>query len=111
MSTTTVPMIGLDDSPRARLTDPPTSHAAADGTAPKREHSWLMVEHALAAKSPLTAMWIWQYTVFEMGQWVSQSRITTAVAELAEQGVIVKAGVGVNPSGYKAQAWTLAGEA
>lgn len=111
MSITTVPMIGLEDTARARRTDALTSHAAADGTATEREHSWLQIEHALAAKSPMTAMWIWHYTVFEMGQWVSTSRITTGVTELARQGVIVRAGVMKNPSGYKAQAWTLVGEA
>lgn len=38
-----------DDKARARLTDPLTSHQAADGTTGTREHSWLLIERALAA--------------------------------------------------------------
>lgn len=110
MSTTSIPGIVLEgDTARARRTDPPQSHSAADGTAKKRELSWLLIEQSLAANAPMTAMGVWEFVNFRLGKYMSTSRATTGVTELARLGVIVPAGMGKNPSGYKAQLWTLAG--
>ena len=110
MSTTSIPGIVLEgDTARARRTDPPQSHSAADGTAKKREQSWLLIEKALAADAPMTAMGVWAFVNFQLGKYMSTSRATTGITELARMGVIVPAGMGKNPSGYKAQLWTLAG--
>lgn len=49
-----LPVVFPGDSARARRTDPLTSHAAADGTAGKRPHSWLLIERALAQNAPMT---------------------------------------------------------
>lgn len=96
-----------DDKPRARPTDALTSHAAADGTAKKREHSWLLIESALAANQPMTAQEIIQFIRTRMGVWISESRVTTAMSELKERGAVVEVGERVNPSHYRARAWAL----
>lgn len=98
------------DTSRARRTDALTSHAAADGTAQKRPHSWLLIERALADQSPQTAQELIQFIRFELGQWISESRVTTGVKELREAGAIVTCDTRVNPSGYKGTAYRLAEE-
>lgn len=104
----TVPAIHpAGDTARARRSDALTSHAAGDGTATKRPHSWLLIERALADKAPQTAQELIHYIRFEIGQWISESRVTTGVKELREAGAIVPCGTRVNPSGYKGTAYRL----
>lgn len=104
----TVPAIlTASDTARARRTDSLNSHAAADGTAQKRPHSWLLIERALADQSPQTAQELIQFIRTRYGQWISESRVTTGVKELREAGAIVTCDTRVNPSGYKGTAYRL----
>ena len=104
----TVPgILTNDDTARARLTDPLTSHAAADGTTHKRPHSWLLIERALHDNQPMTAQELVQYIRVRMGVWISESRTTTGVKELRDKGVITPAGTRPNPSGYHGTAYQL----
>jgi hypothetical protein len=104
----TLPSIFLnDDAPRARRTDSANSHAAADATTHKREHTWLLIEHALEANGPMTAQETVQYIRVRLGQWVSESRVTTSMKELRERGAISVTGERVNPSGYHATAYRI----
>lgn len=96
--------------PRARRTDPLTSHAAADGTGKSRPHSWLLIERALEQSAPMTAQELIRHIRTEMGVWISESRVTTAVSELREMGAIRQDGERRNPSGYAASAWRLTDE-
>lgn len=105
-----LPVVFPGDSARARRTDPLTSHAAADGTANKRPHSWLLIERALAQNAPMTAQEIIQHIRFQLGVWISESRVTTGVSELREMGAIRQDGERRNPSGYAASAWRLTDE-
>lgn len=105
----TVPAIHLaGDTARARRSDALTSHAAADGTASKRPHSWLLIETALSQNQPMTAQEIIQYIRVRLGTWISESRVTTGAKELREAGAIVVDGTRVNPSKYKGTAYRLA---
>lgn len=98
------------DSPRARLTDPDSSHAAADTSdragSTREVLSWLSLypdgltdaelEHlhtrsrAAAGHKPYTG-----------------ARLRTARAELVEAGRVVAVGKGISPSGRACTRWAL----
>lgn len=82
------PLIFPDDSPRARRTDPVTSHEAADATA----HAVAASQRAVAnifenENRPLTARDVEQLR-FVYGLPYSESRLRSAVAELGRLGVL-----------------------
>lgn len=88
------PMIFPDDSPRARTTDPLTSHEAADVSASSVALSHRVVEKILEdASGPLTDVQIIHRAIWEHGYRLSESRIRTARKELQTQGRVVDAGV------------------
>ena len=103
------------DSARARLTDPETSHAAADSiSAEALEESEAEVLDILAeAMHPLTDRQIerdhfdrvWQGAAAR--KW-EPSRLRTARKQLVASGRVVQDGVGRTPSGREAAAWRLA---
>lgn len=100
--------------PRARLTDPNTSHLAAE--AADLEGSQAVVHAVLEYAGPdgLTDEEISEGARQErfvaiVGRRYSDSRLRTARAELVERGVVVDAGhVRHTAFGYEARVWMLA---
>lgn len=106
MSTTTVPTVHPGDAPRARATDPLTSHAAADLTEDKVAASQRAVLAVLSeAMMPLTEE-IAGYLKREF----SPSRVRTARHELEEDGLVMCAGT-VKPPGKRAACRTWVAKA
>lgn len=69
----------FDDEPRVRVTDPLTSHEAADSTAPTRKQSQDLVHEQLRRSGPQAAYQV-EFALRFKG--VSASRVRTALVEL-----------------------------
>lgn len=96
------------DSPRARTTDPITSHEAADATVGKVAASQAIVYRILSdSPDPLTDEQIWSESS-HYGTW-SYTRIRTARGELVAKGLVRAVGV-VTPDGHRTRmtTWGLA---
>lgn len=120
-STIDVPLFeGLDvphqiypgDSPRVRLTDPPTSHRAADATAKSRPGSQKAVLDALHRDGPLAdhelVLAVQADATWNGARMYSPSRIRTARAELVEAGLVQDAGFTRSTvSGLDAIVWEI----
>ena len=93
------------DAPRARATDPLTSHEAADATQDTVAASQAAVRSLLLTRGDLTHMEMVQLLACEF----SPSRVRTACHELVEAG-IVEAGGKVRPEGHRTRmtVWRLA---
>ena len=101
----TVPQIVMDgDSPRARLTDPVTSHEAADSTAGSVKESQSWVFTLLDHFGPLADHELVEHSI---NTW-SPSRIRTARHELVELGAVTDAGFyRFTPAGRRAKVWQV----
>lgn len=99
----TLPALFPDDWARTRLSDPVTSHEAADSTDPHASHTAvlsLLREHGALAQ--------FQAEAHLNGQF-SPSRIRSAFSELEEQSRVKRLDDTVlTPRGRRAQLWGLA---
>jgi len=103
------------DTARARKTDPVTSHAAADSITPEgREASEHEVLAILAdADTPITAEAIASRHLNRAG-WgetphhYTDSRLRTALKQLADDGLVIRDGEGRTKSGRRAATWRAA---
>lgn len=114
-----IPPVIFDDSPRARRTDPTTSHQAADQTAHTRIPTKLAIERVLADTTiGLTADEIWHRLRNHYGYYCSKERVRTVLNEGA--GLSKRESVrfnaftrlpetGLSDNGNPAHLWTLAG--
>lgn len=107
------PAIFPDDSPRARLSDPDTSHEAADSTTNKRAASQaevirILTEfHMLADHQIVQAHQAIQERIGEDPKF-SPQRLRTARHELVEFGLVKFTGLyTLTPSGRRARVWGL----
>lgn len=104
----TLPIV-WPDSPRARRTDPLSSHEAADATAP---HVWESQEAALAILEmwgkPVTALQLEEISAAR-GVAFSAARMRSTLSELEEKGLVVRDGFAKPPRGRKRQLWKLKG--
>lgn len=96
------------DSPRARRTDPLSSHEAADATAP---HMWESQQATLAILQmwgmPLTSIQIEEIAAAR-GVAFSPQRLRSALPELEEKGLVERDGFVKRPSDRtKRQLWKL----
>ena len=108
---TTVPMIFPHDAPRARRSDPVTSHQAADRTTGRGGHaevlSWLSIypdgltDDEIAAKHRRSRKQTGQKPL-------SGSRLRTARQELVKSKEVVLLGDGTSDAGNPAQRWGIA---
>lgn len=102
----TVPTV-YPGSPRARATDPITSHEAADATQGSVAASQAAVISILTgAAAPLSDQQIAR-AAEAFGYRFSGSRLRTARHELEEDGVVVKAGTVKHPGRTRMAVWTL----
>jgi hypothetical protein len=94
-----------DDSPRARLDDPLTSHYAADmnDTAGSRRAVLLILQ---AYRKPLADFEIERIHKDAGGKYTGQ-RLRTARAELVECGIVSKAGQTTTPHDRRCLLWTM----
>lgn len=94
-----------DDSPRARVTDPLTSHYAADlnDTAGSRRAVLLILQ---AYGRPLADFEIEKIHDEAGGKYTGQ-RLRTARAELVERGTVTEAGESTTPHERKCITWAL----
>ena len=101
-----LPLIGVaGDSPRARRTDPLTSHAAADTS--NREDSQTVVRAVLTEHGPLADCEILAIAR-QHGSQFSEPRLRTARHELVEsREVHMVAEERKTPSGRNAKAWDI----
>lgn len=112
MATPTILSAVTDDSPRARATDPTTSHEAADSiSAAALEDSEREVLAIIrGASRPLCAQEIEK--AHERRRWATQpyglSRIRTAFKQLRDAGVLIESGSTKTTSGCTAKTYTLA---
>lgn len=99
---------GLDE-PRARRSDPVTSHMAADSISGEaREASELFVLQTVKRMSPLTDADIHDLAVIGGNHW-SESRLRTARKQLVDKGLIVCVDrEGRTDSGRSASRWAAA---
>lgn len=108
MSTRTIsaPQIVMEgDNPRARLSDPITSHEAADGTADQVKESQSAVYSLLASNGAQADFELIKHLE---GQW-SPSRVRTARHELVGLGVVEDSGhFKKTPSNFRAKVWQVA---
>jgi hypothetical protein len=82
------------DSPRVRVTDPVTSHEAADATTSVVAASQAAVAHILTdAGKSLTHEEIIQRGRWQYGYRFSDSRFRTATKELVDMGRVVNDGI------------------
>ena len=109
MNTNTVPAILPDDSPRARRTDPSTSHESADSnnvTGARLEVFALMSEpladHELVAKHAEVQALVGEPVTY------TPQRLRTARAELTESGLVEFTGMyRLTHTGRRAQVWAV----
>ncbi len=102
----TIPMLfETFDSPRARRTDPDTSHEAADrnDTAGSRRAVLLIMQ---AYRRQLTDHEIETIHTEAGGHYTGQ-RLRTARHELVDKGEVVHDGWKLGPSGYRTRLWRL----
>lgn len=96
------------DSPRARKTDPPTSHAAADSN---RLDSRAQVLAILRMCGPLADHeLVDQFDLYaaRMGIRFTPQRLRTARAELTRDGLVEYTGIDrLTPTGRRAQVWAV----
>lgn len=94
-----------DDSPRARRTDPLTSHEAADlnDTAGSRRAVLLILQ---AYGRPLADFEIEKIHDEAGGKYTGQ-RLRTARAELVERGVVADVGESITPHDRRCTTWAL----
>ena len=112
MSVNSVPIIG-DDSPRARRTDPETSHEAADSTAGAIRESRDFVFFLLEVGGPMCDHELvvdaekWARAFRDAPRW-SASRIRTARHELTCDLLVEHSGgFGRTSSGRRAKVWRV----
>lgn len=105
-----VPILFPNDSPRARATDPITSHEAADATTSIVQASQRAVAAIFEEKAkPLTAKEVEQFGIFQYGAQYSESRLRSACSELEKLGVLRRDGFRRLPGEKRRrQLWTLA---
>ena len=107
----TVPMIFPDDSPRARRSDPLTSHRAADITrgygAKTAVLSWLSIHKDGLTDDEIASKHI-RSTRRSGTKALSGSRLRTARSELVRDKQVIAAGEGTSDAGNPAQIWRLA---
>lgn len=100
-----------NDSPRARLTDPVTSHAAADSTAHLLAESSAEVLFLLQSCGPLADHELVKFHTRDFGfigtaPQFSPQRLRTARHELTETGHVMDTGIyRLTPSGRRAKVW------
>lgn len=111
MNAETLPIVFPDDSPRARRTDPETSHAAADmaDTAGSRIAVLTVLR---ASRRPLADFEIaraWAQRLEATRRFgtvaYTDSRLRTARAELVGSGAVIPDGETRTPSGRRSQTW------
>lgn len=105
----TLPIVFPDDSPRARRSDPISSHEAADATAGS---VWASQQAALdimrAHGKPMTALQIEQIAAARELPY-SPSRMRSTLSELVELGSVERDGFTAPPRGRRRQLWRLVG--
>ncbi|QDZ15813.1 hypothetical protein [Humibacter ginsenosidimutans] len=90
--------------PRARLTDPITSHEAADSVDIWPSHQAVLDQLEIAGAEGMT-----QPELIAALPYMSDSRVRSAVGELAAEGKVVFAGFyRMTPRGRRSQVWVLA---
>ncbi len=90
------------DGPRARKSDPLTSHLAADSNNPAASRQFVM--DCLHKRGPLA-----QFELEELAQGLwSPSRVRTAVSELVTRDLVEFTGLHrLTPSGRSARVWSV----
>ena len=99
----------LVDEPRARVTDPVTSHEAADSISGEaREASELFVLDAVKAYGPVTDAGVFDLAQISGHKW-SPSRLRTARAQLVSKGLVTELDhEGRSASGCRMTRWAVA---
>lgn len=105
----TLPIVFPDDAPRARATDPITSHEAADAAAGS---VWASQQAALAIieahGKPITALQVEGVAQIRELPF-SSSRMRSALPELEKKDLVERAGFTSPPRGRRRQLWALVG--
>jgi hypothetical protein len=90
--------------PRARLTDPNTSHEAADGSNLAASQAAVLALLEVADTEGMTQPEL----IAALPEW-SESRVRSAVSELVAMGSVVDAGFArLTVHGYRSRVWMLA---
>lgn len=96
----------------ARRTDPEESHAAARSVTDITEKQQMVLDCLIFVGKPVTdfdlAGWYEHLRVRQGWALQSPSGLRTRRSELAARGIIVRAGIGILPTGRKAARWSLA---
>lgn len=106
----TLPLITLNlDTPRARRTDPSTSHRVADITAgPKRLATKHVVERALhTAGHPITSDEVYRIARHELGLFCTPQRVRTVLAEENSGPWVRLPDTGASEFGNDAHLWAI----
>lgn len=103
-----IPLLIFDDSPRARRSDPQTSHEAADTNDTARSRAAVLAvlngsERPLADFEIESVHRTFTRTPF------TPSRLRTARHELEEDGVVIPVGTTRTPTGRRATTWAIKG--
>ena len=112
MSTTTIPRPAVhstfgDDSPRARRSDPVTSHESADLANLSKPRNWVLDAIAREASADHELVEI----ALNLGLHFTGSRIRTARAELTRLGLVEESGIyRMTENNRRAIVWQLAEE-
>lgn len=113
MRSKTTPLVSETGGPRARLTDPVTSHRAADAADLEGSQAVVAAALELAGSRGFTDDEIAEasrldYIVAMAGRRYSPSRLRTARAELVADGVVVDSGtLRTTAYGRDAKVWML----
>ena len=102
------PILSLlgEDTPRARRTDPETSHRAADSNNTRDSRAVV-----LAAFHERLNFADHELVEFLAASGYTPSRIRTARHDLSEDGLLMQAGESKTPSGRSCRVWTLGKDA
>lgn len=105
-----VPILFPNDTPRARATDPTSSHEAADATTSIVQASQRAVAAIFEQQAkPLTEKEVEQLGIFRYGLPYSESRLRSACSELETLGILKRDGFIRRPgNARRRQLWTLA---
>jgi hypothetical protein len=106
MSTDMLPFVFPDDTPRARRSDPLTSHEAADTNDIAGSRS-AVLQVLTASQKPLADHEIEMAHRLYVYRPYTSSRLRTARHELVTDGLIESSGTTRTPSGRRTQTWTL----